>query len=106
MLAVRLDQETEERLEKLAKATHRNKSYYVKRAIKEFLDSQEEVLTTLGEMEKDSKSLSGDDRWKMLLENPPMGEPLSEDERRLLSASKSAKGKNKSLEEIKAEHGR
>ena len=42
MLAVRLPDLLEERLSHLAKQTHRSKSYYVKQAIQDFLDEQEE----------------------------------------------------------------
>ena len=42
----------EKRLSQLAKDTHRTKSYYVKRAIEEFLDDQEDYLLALSIMER------------------------------------------------------
>lgn len=42
----------EKRLSQLAKDTHRTKSYYVKRAIEEFLDDQEDYLLALSVMER------------------------------------------------------
>ena len=43
MLAVRLDVETEARLNHLAVTTHRTKSFYVKQALVEYLDDLEDV---------------------------------------------------------------
>ena len=43
MLAVRLDNETEQRLQILAKKTHRTKSFYVKQALIEYLDDLEDI---------------------------------------------------------------
>jgi len=42
MLAVRLPEEIEKRLEKLAKKTGRTKSYYVRQAILEYLEDMED----------------------------------------------------------------
>lgn len=44
MLAVRLSKDIEERLALLAKRTDRSKSYYVKKAIEQFLEDEEEYL--------------------------------------------------------------
>lgn len=52
MLAVRLPEVLEERLSDLAKQTHRAKSYYVKQAIQNFLDENEEHLLVLSRLEK------------------------------------------------------
>ena len=43
MLGVRLDKNTELRLNNLAKSTHRTKSYYVKAALNEYLDDLEDI---------------------------------------------------------------
>lgn len=43
MLAIRLPQEIEERLEKLAKRTGRTKTYYAREAIIEHLDDLEDL---------------------------------------------------------------
>lgn len=52
MLGVRLPQGLEKRLDQLAKETHRSKSYYVKRALEEFLEDQEDYLLALARYEK------------------------------------------------------
>jgi len=54
MLAVRLDEQLEKRLNNLSKNTGRSKSYYVKKAIEEFLDEREDVLLAVSRSE-DSK---------------------------------------------------
>ncbi len=43
MLAIRLPAEIEERLEKLAKATGRTKTFYAREAILEYLDDLEDL---------------------------------------------------------------
>lgn len=43
MLAIRLPAEIEDRLEALAKATGRTKTYYVREAILEYIDDLEDV---------------------------------------------------------------
>ncbi len=52
MMTIRLPEEMEKRLSDLAKETHRTKSYYVKRAIEEFLEDQEDYLMALAAMER------------------------------------------------------
>jgi len=44
MLAVRLPEETEARLERLAQRTGRTKSYYARAAIEHYLDELEELF--------------------------------------------------------------
>ena len=66
MLALRLLRQTEKRLESLAKRTGRTKSFYAKLAIQEFLDDQEDYLTS-----------------KHRLQRNLQGIPLEEVERRL-----------------------
>lgn len=58
MLAVRLPDKLEERLSQLAKQTHRSKSYYVKQAIQDFLDKQEDHLIALSRLEKKNSRLT------------------------------------------------
>jgi RHH-type rel operon transcriptional repressor/antitoxin RelB len=58
MLTVRLPENLEERLSQLAEQTHRSKSYYVKLAIQDFLDEQEEHLLTLSRLEKKNPRIS------------------------------------------------
>lgn len=51
MFAIRLDEETEDRLNRLAKETHRPKSFYVKQALKEYLEDLEDIYLAEKEME-------------------------------------------------------
>ena len=44
MLAVRLSEETEARLERLAQATGRTKSFYARAAIERYIDELEEIF--------------------------------------------------------------
>jgi RHH-type rel operon transcriptional repressor/antitoxin RelB len=44
MIGVRLHPDLESRLNTLTKQTHRSKSFYVQRALEEFLDQYEDVL--------------------------------------------------------------
>ena len=53
MLAVRLDPGTEEKLSNLAHETGRSKTYYVKQAIKDFLEEREDYLLALAVLERD-----------------------------------------------------
>ena len=67
MLAVRLDQKTETRLERLAKETHRTKSYFVKRAIINFLDEMEDKLIAVARLEQENPTfLTSDELWREL----------------------------------------
>lgn len=52
MLGVRLPEDLEKRLDQLSKETHRSKSYYVKRALEEFLQDREDYLLALARYEK------------------------------------------------------
>ncbi len=52
MLTVRLDLDMEKRLTNLSKETHRNKSFYVKKAIENFLNEYEESLRILSIKER------------------------------------------------------
>lgn len=51
MLAIRLPEEVEERLDRLAKATGRTKTFYVRQAILEHLDDLEDVYFAEKELE-------------------------------------------------------
>ena len=52
MLAVRLDPEIEEKLNRLAQETGRSKSYYVKQAIADYLEEREDYLLALAVLER------------------------------------------------------
>ena len=58
MLGVRLDQETELRLEHLCEETGHTKSYFVKKAIREFLDDREDYLLGIATLEKKESRIS------------------------------------------------
>jgi RHH-type rel operon transcriptional repressor/antitoxin RelB len=76
MLAVRLDQETETRLDKLAKETHRTKSYFVKRAIISFLDEMEDKLIAVARLEQENPTfLTSDELWRDLGWDKPADKP-------------------------------
>lgn len=66
MLGVRISKELDERLRILAEKTHRSKSYYVKRAIEEFLDDQEDYLAALAAYEKEGRRYSAAEVEKLL----------------------------------------
>ncbi|ORC29585.1 anti-toxin [Marispirochaeta aestuarii] len=52
MLAVRLDPDMEEKLNKLSKETGRSKSFYVKQALENYLEDREDYLLALSVLEK------------------------------------------------------
>ncbi len=47
MIAVRLPKDLEAELEKVAKETHRSKSYYIRRALQKYLEDREDYLAAL-----------------------------------------------------------
>ena len=51
-IAVRLNPQLEKRLERLAKCTGRSKSLYIRRALEEYLDEQEDYLIALQRLEE------------------------------------------------------
>ncbi|AIK96579.1 type II toxin-antitoxin system RelB family antitoxin [Candidatus Odyssella acanthamoebae] len=61
MLGVRLSKELDDRLKALAEKTNRSKSYYVKKAIEQFLDDQEDYLAALAVYEKKGRRYSAGD---------------------------------------------
>ena len=58
MIAVRLDQDLEERLSRLAAETGRSKSYYVREAIQSYLEDREDHLLGLAVLEREEEYLS------------------------------------------------
>jgi RHH-type rel operon transcriptional repressor/antitoxin RelB len=58
MLAVRLDEDMEQKLAKLAAETGRSKSYYVKQAIQTFLEDREDYLLGLAVLEREETRTS------------------------------------------------
>ncbi len=59
MLSIRLDAETEKRLERLAERTGRTKSYYAREALLEHLDEMEDRYIAIERLE------SPDRRWSL-----------------------------------------
>ena len=59
MLSIRLSEQTEKRLEKLSKKTGRTKTYYVREAVEEHLDTLEDIYLSLSRLEKPSR------KWKL-----------------------------------------
>lgn len=58
MLGVRLDKETEARLDALCEKTGRTKSYYAKKAITEFLEDREDYLMAVARLEEENEYVS------------------------------------------------
>jgi len=58
MLALRLNPEIEERLDRLAKKTGRTKSYYAREAILEHLDDLEDTYLALQRLERPARTFS------------------------------------------------
>lgn len=63
MLGIRLDANTEKRLENLSRQTGRSKSYYAKKALVDFLNDREEYLLALSRLEKKEPTISHNDFW-------------------------------------------
>jgi len=58
MLAIRLNEETEQRLTRLAKRTGRTKTFYAREAILEHLEDMEDAYTALYRMEHPHPAIS------------------------------------------------
>lgn len=52
MLSVRLPKKTEERLAALSARTHRSKSYYIKKALDQFLEDEEDYAALVDAYEE------------------------------------------------------
>jgi RHH-type rel operon transcriptional repressor/antitoxin RelB len=61
MLAIRLDTETEKRLDRLAKKTGRTKTFYVREAILEHLDDLEDIYLATQRLQRPAKTYSAHD---------------------------------------------
>jgi RHH-type transcriptional regulator, rel operon repressor / antitoxin RelB len=57
MIAVRLEKELEDRLLKLARKTGRTKSYYIRKALNQFLEEREDYLLGLAVLEQNEEYL-------------------------------------------------
>ncbi|MBM3610658.1 MAG: anti-toxin [Alphaproteobacteria bacterium] len=66
MLSLRLPKELEQRLENVSKTTCRSKTYYVKKALEQFLEDQEDYLAAVAALENDKgKRISLDEIKKL-----------------------------------------
>jgi RHH-type rel operon transcriptional repressor/antitoxin RelB len=70
MIGARFDLKTENRLNALVAATHRTKSYYLKEAMRSYLDANEEALLTIARYEEQVRQGT--------LQTIPMAEILKE----------------------------
>lgn len=61
MTAVRLDAETEERLNKLAKATGRTKSYYLREALAQHLEDIEDYYLAMKVIESPERTYTAEE---------------------------------------------
>ena len=52
MIAVRLPKELETKLERVANETHRSKSYYIRKALEQFLEDREDYLLAVARLEE------------------------------------------------------
>ena len=70
MLSIRLPEEVESRLERLAKRTGRTKSYYARAAILEKIEDMEDAYLAEQVLERirkgDEKTVSSEDMWREL----------------------------------------
>jgi len=66
MISVRLSDKTEHRLSELSERTHRSKSYYVERALQQFLNDQEDYLLALARLEEKGPNISLKEAKKQL----------------------------------------
>jgi len=60
MLAIRLDTDTEKRLNLLAKKTGRTKTYYAREAILEHLEDLEDIYLATSRLEKKARTYSAE----------------------------------------------
>ena len=66
MLAIRLDQEVENRLESLAKKTGRTKTYYAREAILEHLEDLEDYYLAVETLQNPGKIYTADEAKREL----------------------------------------
>jgi RHH-type rel operon transcriptional repressor/antitoxin RelB len=66
MVAVRLPKELNERLERVANETHRSKSYYIRKALEQYLEDKEDYLLAVARLEENNPRISLDEALKKL----------------------------------------
>lgn len=58
MIAVRLPKELEMQLDRVASETHRSKSYYIRKALEQFLEDREDYLLAISRLEEKNPRIS------------------------------------------------
>ena len=58
MIAVRLPKELEMQLDRVASETHRSKSYYIRKALEQFLEDREDYLLAVSRLEEKNPRIS------------------------------------------------
>lgn len=58
MIAVRLPESIEKKLDQLAARTNRTKSYYIRKAIEEFLEDEADYILALERIQKNNHRIS------------------------------------------------
>jgi RHH-type rel operon transcriptional repressor/antitoxin RelB len=66
MVAVRLPKELDERLERVANETHRSKSYYIRKALEQYLEDKEDYLLAVARLEEKNPRISLEEALKQL----------------------------------------
>lgn len=66
LVAVRLTDDLDGRLENLKNETGRSKSYYVKKALEQYLEDREDYLLAVARMEENNPRVSYDEMRKEL----------------------------------------
>ena len=66
MLGIRLEKKLEAKLQSLAKKTGRTKSYYVREAIKQYLEDREDYLQALAVLERKEPTITLDELERRL----------------------------------------
>ncbi len=66
MISVRLDGNMEEQLNKLAKATNRSKSFFIKEALKDYLEDMKDILEAKERLSSPKRELIMVDELKFL----------------------------------------
>jgi RHH-type rel operon transcriptional repressor/antitoxin RelB len=66
MIAIRLSQDIEKRLDKLAKVTGRTKTFYAREAILSYLDDMEDIYLASERLKKPRKIYTQEEVEKML----------------------------------------
>lgn len=70
MLSIRLSSETEQRIVTLAQKTGRSKTYYVRKAVENFLEDEEDYLLAVARLEEKNERISFEEVRRLVeLEN-------------------------------------